>query len=84
MRFSKFFVDRPIFAAVLSLVIVVAGALALVQLPVSEYPQVVPPTVVTMRAGASDGKLGKGCALDIPWALVDLDAGNAANSLPYS
>jgi multidrug efflux pump subunit AcrB len=36
MRFSKFFVDRPIFAAVLSLVIVVAGALALVQLPVSE------------------------------------------------
>ena len=46
MRFSKFFVDRPIFAAVLSLVIVVAGALALVQLPVSEYPQVVPPTVV--------------------------------------
>src|SRR5512145_3292579 len=46
MRFSKFFVDRPIFAAVLSLVIVVAGALALLQLPVSEYPQVVPPTVV--------------------------------------
>ena len=46
MRFSKFFVDRPIFAAVLSLVIVVAGALALLRLPVSEYPQVVPPTVV--------------------------------------
>ncbi|HKH74832.1 MAG TPA: multidrug efflux RND transporter permease subunit [Vicinamibacterales bacterium] len=46
MRFSKFFVDRPIFAAVLSLVIVVAGALALVRLPISEYPQVVPPTVV--------------------------------------
>jgi len=46
MRFSKFFIDRPIFAAVLSLVIVVAGALALYQLPISEYPQVVPPTVV--------------------------------------
>src|SRR4030095_3191514 len=46
MTFSKFFVDRPIFAAVLSLVIVVAGALALFQLPISEYPQVVPPTVV--------------------------------------
>ena len=46
MRFSKFFVDRPIFAAVLSLLIVVAGALALLRLPVSEYPQVVPPTVV--------------------------------------
>ena len=46
MRFSKFFVDRPIFAAVLSLVIVVAGSLAMLRLPVSEYPQVVPPTVV--------------------------------------
>ena len=46
MRFSRFFVDRPIFAAVLSLVIVVAGAIALFQLPISEYPQVVPPTVV--------------------------------------
>src|SRR5687767_8065651 len=46
MKFSRFFVDRPIFAAVLSLVIVVAGALALFQLPISEYPQVVPPTVV--------------------------------------
>jgi multidrug efflux pump subunit AcrB len=46
MRFSKFFIDRPIFAAVLSLVIVAAGALALFRLPISEYPQVVPPTVV--------------------------------------
>jgi multidrug efflux pump len=46
MTFSKFFIDRPIFAAVLSLLIVVAGALALFRLPVSEYPQVVPPTVV--------------------------------------
>jgi multidrug efflux pump len=46
MRFSRFFVDRPIFAAVLSLIIVVAGAMALFRLPVSEYPQVVPPTVV--------------------------------------
>ena len=46
MRFSRFFVDRPIFAAVLSLVIVMAGALALFRLPISEYPQVVPPTVV--------------------------------------
>ena len=46
MRFSQFFIDRPIFAAVLSLVIVVAGAISLFQLPISEYPQVVPPTVV--------------------------------------
>jgi multidrug efflux pump len=46
MSFSKFFIDRPIFAAVLSLVILVAGLIAMVALPISEYPSVVPPTVV--------------------------------------
>jgi multidrug efflux pump len=46
MKFSQFFVDRPIFAAVLSLLIVIGGALALIKLPISEYPSVVPPTVV--------------------------------------
>src|SRR5688572_32290499 len=50
MRLSQFFIDRPIFAAVLSLVIVVGGALSLFQLPISEYPQVVPPTVVVRAA----------------------------------
>ncbi|WP_413614970.1 efflux RND transporter permease subunit [Halomonas cupida] len=46
MNLSNFFVRRPVFAAVLSILIVVAGSLALVKLPVSEYPEVVPPTVV--------------------------------------
>ena len=46
MKFSHFFVDRPIFAVVLSLLILVSGGMALVALPVSEYPGVVPPTVV--------------------------------------
>src|ERR1043165_1902909 len=46
MRFSRFFIERPIFAVVLSLLIVVAGGLALLKLPISEYPSVVPPTVV--------------------------------------
>jgi multidrug efflux pump len=46
MNFSRFFIDRPIFAAVLSLLIVVGGGLAVLRLPISEYPQVVPPTVV--------------------------------------
>ena len=50
MNFSKFFIERPIFAAVLSLMIVAAGAIALVKLPISEYPQVVPPTVVVRAA----------------------------------
>jgi len=46
MRFSRFFIDRPIFAAVLSIVVLIAGALAIFSLPVSEYPEVVPPSVV--------------------------------------
>jgi multidrug efflux pump len=46
MKFSHFFIQRPIFAAMLSLIILIAGGLSLFQLPVSEYPEVVPPTVV--------------------------------------
>src|SRR5712671_5816307 len=46
LDFSRFFIDRPIFAAVLSIVIFVAGAIAIPLLPISEYPDVVPPTVV--------------------------------------
>ncbi|VFR45303.1 RND efflux system, inner membrane transporter CmeB [plant metagenome] len=46
MDFSKFFIDRPIFAAVLSIVIFVSGLLAIPALPISEYPEVVPPSVV--------------------------------------
>lgn len=46
MNISKFFIDRPIFAGVLSVLILLAGALALFQLPISEYPEVVPPSVV--------------------------------------
>ena len=45
MDFSRFFIDRPIFAAVLSILIVSAGLIALPNIPVSEYPSVVPPTV---------------------------------------
>src|SRR6476619_6907414 len=46
MRFSRFFIDRPIFAAVVSIVIFIAGLIAMFVLPVSEYPEVVPPSVV--------------------------------------
>ncbi|BBF72125.1 efflux RND transporter permease subunit [Sphingomonas bisphenolicum] len=45
MRFSRFFIDRPIFAAVIAVVITVIGALAFIGLPVSQYPDIVPPTV---------------------------------------
>jgi multidrug efflux pump len=42
---SHFFIDRPIFAAVLSIIIVIVGVVALSQLPVAQYPEVAPPTV---------------------------------------
>jgi hydrophobe/amphiphile efflux-1 (HAE1) family protein len=46
MNLSRFFIDRPIFAGVISVLIFLAGAVSLFQLPISEYPEVVPPTVV--------------------------------------
>ncbi|EOC2565284.1 multidrug efflux RND transporter permease subunit AdeG, partial [Acinetobacter baumannii] len=46
MNISKFFIDRPIFAGVLSVLILLAGLLSVFQLPISEYPEVVPPSVV--------------------------------------
>src|SRR6201995_828835 len=46
MTLSKFFVDRPIFAGVISIVIFLAGLIAMTGLPISEYPEVVPPPVV--------------------------------------
>ena len=46
MNISKFFIDRPIFAGVLSILVLLAGILAMFQLPISEYPEVVPPSVV--------------------------------------
>ncbi|RYD23051.1 MAG: multidrug efflux RND transporter permease subunit [Verrucomicrobiaceae bacterium] len=46
MNFSDFFIKRPIFAGVLSIVTFLVGAIALWTLPVSEYPEVIPPTVV--------------------------------------
>lgn len=46
MNLSKFFIDRPIFAGVLSLLMLIAGLIALKALPISEYPEVVPPSVV--------------------------------------
>ena len=43
--FARFFIDRPVFATVLSIVIVLVGGVAVTQLPVAQYPEVAPPTV---------------------------------------
>jgi hypothetical protein len=55
MRFSHFFIRRPIFAAVIAIIITIVGAFAYFGLPVSQYPDVVPPTVTvsTTYPGAS-------------------------------
>jgi len=46
MRFAHFFVDRPIFAAVLAVVISLVGTIAFLGLPIAQYPEITPPTIV--------------------------------------
>src|SRR5436190_4458693 len=55
MRFSHFFIRRPIFAAVIAIIITIVGAFAYASLPVSQFPEVVPPTVTVSASypGAS-------------------------------
>ena len=55
MKFSHIFIKRPIFAAVLSVLVLIVGALAYVSLPISQFPDVAPPTVevVAMYPGAN-------------------------------
>jgi multidrug efflux pump len=71
VNLSRFFVDRPIFAAVLSIVIFVAGLVAIPLLPVSEYPEVVPPQV-QVRAfypGANPKVLAESVAAPLEQAI---------------
>lgn len=45
MNISRFFIDRPIFASVISILIIIVGAVSYFRLPVSQYPEIVPPTI---------------------------------------
>ena len=45
MKIAHFFIDRPVFAIVLSIVALIAGSIAMFTLPIAQYPQIVPPTV---------------------------------------
>ncbi|MGA8192958.1 MAG: efflux RND transporter permease subunit, partial [Acetobacteraceae bacterium] len=75
MRFSHFFIDRPIFAAVLSILITIAGALVERTLPISEYPEIAPPTV-SIRAsypGASAEVLAQTVATPIEQEVNGVD-----------
>jgi multidrug efflux pump len=75
MKFARFFIDRPIFAAVLSLLITVAGAIALIKLPVSEYPSVIPPTVVVRGTypGANPKVIAETVASPLEQQLTGID-----------
>src|SRR5687768_16926577 len=55
MRISHFFIDRPIFASVISIVVVILGGVAFLRLPVAQYPEIAPPviTVTGQYPGAS-------------------------------
>ncbi len=55
MRFSRFFIDRPVFAAVISVIVVLLGLFAYPTLPVAQYPEIAPPTITVQATypGAS-------------------------------
>jgi multidrug efflux pump len=75
MSFSKFFIDRPIFAGVLSIVIFIAGAIAMFALPISEYPEVVPPSIVVRAVypGANPRVLGEAVATPLEEQINGVD-----------
>lgn len=60
MKFSHFFIDRPIFASVLSILIIILGSLSIFSLPIEQYPQVAPPTIQVTASypGASAETIG--------------------------
>ena len=67
MKFSHTFIDRPILASVISILIIIVGTLAYFSLPVSQYPEVAPPTIVVTAAypGASAETISKTVATPI-------------------
>ncbi len=71
MSFPRFFVDRPIFAIVLSVLMLIAGAVTLFQLPLSEYPSVTPPTVQVTASypGASPEVIAETVAAPLEQAI---------------
>src|SRR6266850_3543287 len=75
MQFSRFFIDRPIFAAVLSIVIFLAGGIAMLALPISEYPEVVPPSVVVRAVypGANPRVLSEAVATPLEEQINGVD-----------
>ena len=79
---SKFFINRPIFASVISIIIVIAGLVAAQVLPIAQYPQIAPPTVLITAAypGASAETLAKTVAAPIEEQLNGVEGLSYFNS----
>ena len=77
--FSKYFIDRPIFSTVLSVIIILAGLIGLNKLPIQEYPAVVPPQIMVQATypGADAETLAKTVAAPLE------DAINGAKNMIY-
>src|SRR6187402_363550 len=75
MRLSRFFITRPIFAAVLAMVITIIGAISYFRLPVSQYPDVIPPQVVVSAQfpGASAETVAETVAAPIEQEINGVD-----------
>jgi multidrug efflux pump len=75
MRLSNFFIDRPIFAGVISAFITIAGLISLFELPISEYPEVVPPQVVVHASypGANPKVIADTVAAPLEQAIVGVE-----------
>src|SRR5882672_5179459 len=71
MNFSFFFIRRPVFAGVLSILIFLIGLISMSQLPISEYPEVVPPTVVVQATypGANPKTISETVAAPLEQAI---------------
>src|SRR2546422_7578298 len=84
---ARFFIDHPVFAMVISIVITLIGGLAIVVLPIAQYPNVVPPVVLVSASylGGSDADVERAVAQPLEAQLVSLDnmiymSGNMGNS----
>ncbi len=75
MDFSKFFIERPIFAAVLSILIFAAGLIAIPMLPTGEYPDVIPPSVVvrTVYPGANPKVIAETVSTPLEEAITGVE-----------
>ena len=75
MNISRFFVDKPIFAAVLSVIVFVAGLISIFALPISEYPEVVPPSVVVRAQypGANPKVIAETVATPIEQEIIGVE-----------